>query len=227
MKNMYSEMLINSLQVPGPNRHNIHLQSIVSLLKDCLREYLEHVYDECIVSIAKKCYLTNVDKGHILFRQDSTYGAIHILFDGIAHEKRMSNNIEDSGNHLHDTIDRNLNVGSVIGANIAVSNMTEFPSTVKVISDHGARCCSIPHYLFVCTIGLAIFDIKNSVKDLMGNHLLERGNPTFAEIRASAPPLVMSPPDSIKGDPPTGNAHTFVSSRGSSMHVSFDVVRTP
>jgi hypothetical protein len=67
--------------------------------------------------------------------------------------------------------------------------------------------------------------IKNSVKDLMGNRLLERGNPTFAEIRASAPPLVMSPPDSIKGDPPTGTAHTFVSSRSSSMHASFDVVR--
>lgn len=68
--------------------------------------------------------------------------------------------------------------------------------------------------------------IKASVKDLMGNHLLARGNPTFAEIRASAPPLVMSPPDSIKGDPPTGTAHTFVSSRSSSMHASFDVVRT-
>jgi hypothetical protein len=67
-------------------------------------------------------------------------------------------------------------------------------------------------------------DVKNNVKDIMGNRLLERGNPTFAEIKASAPPLVMSSPDSIKGDPPTGTAHTFVSSRSSSEHVSFDVM---
>ena len=27
-------------------------------------------------------------------------------------------------------------------------------------------------------------DVKNNVKDIMGNRLLERGNPTFAEIKA-------------------------------------------
>ena len=73
-------------------------------------------------------------------------------------------------------------------------------------------------------LGLNVSDIKASPADLMGNKLLAQGNPTFAEIRAAAPPLVFSPPDALHGDPSHGNAHTFVGSRGSSTDVVFDVM---
>ena len=53
-------------------------------------------------------------------------------------------------------------------------------------------------------------ELKNTTADLMGNRLVQRGNPTIAEIKASVPPMAMSTPDSIKGDPSHGTAHTFV-----------------
>ena len=147
---MNSSMLCNSLRVLGDNRHSIHLQSIVDLLNDTLRvevnnntNYLEHIYDEFVTLIAKKCYLTNVDKDHALFTQGRPYGAVHILFDGIAYEKSIN---PDDGSII---IDKNIKVGSVIGANVATSNMKEYPSTVSIISENGAMCCSIPRYVFV------------------------------------------------------------------------------
>ena len=163
-----SEMLYNSLRTIGDKRHSIHLRSIVNLLNATLKvegnnntNYLEHIYDEFVTLIAKKCYLTKCDHGRVLFTQGRPYGAVHILFDGIAHEK----SINPDDNSI--IIDRNIQVGSVIGADVATSNMKEYPSTVSIISKNGAMCCSIPRSLFVSVIGLGIFNDnnKNNIKN--------------------------------------------------------------
>ena len=65
--------------------------------------------------------------------------------------------------------------------------------------------------------------VQASVSDVLGNQLLAKGNPSFAELRRAIPPMVMSSPTSIKGDPSTGTTHTFVGSRSSVTNMAFDV----
>ena len=78
-----------------------------------------------------------------------------------------------------------------------------------------------------CWLNYTKAQVQATVADVMGNALLARGNPSLAVMRRAIPPMVMSAPDSIKGDPPTGTAHTFVGSRGSVTNLAFVSTESP
>ena len=74
-----------------------------------------------------------------------------------------------------------------------------------------------------CWLNASRKAVQASVADILGNQLLAKGNPSFAELRRALPPMVMSSPTSIHDDPPHGTTHTFVGSRSSVTNMAFDV----
>jgi hypothetical protein len=74
-----------------------------------------------------------------------------------------------------------------------------------------------------CWLNFSRKAVQASVADVLGNQLLAKGNPSFAELRRAIPPMVMSSPTSIHDDPPHGTTHTFVGSRSSVTNMAFDV----